>query len=125
MLKPGERLLDIGCGWGALILRAATKFGAHALGITLSRNQYEHVQQRIRAEGLEDRCEVRLQDYRDVPQESPFDKIASIGMFEHVGLKNLPTYFQKIGQLLRDGGVVLNHGITSSDPDSRWTGLGG
>ena len=124
MLKPGERLLDIGCGWGALILRAATKFGAHALGITLSRNQYEHVQQRIRAEGLEDRCEVRLQDYRDVPQESPFDKIASIGMFEHVGLKNLPTYFQKIGQLLRDGGVVLNHGITSSDPDSRWIGMG-
>jgi cyclopropane-fatty-acyl-phospholipid synthase len=123
MLKPEERLLDIGCGWGALILRAARKFGARAVGVTLSKNQYELVQRRIRDEGLQDRCEVRLQDYRDVP-DGDFDKIASIGMFEHVGLKNLPTYFGKMRSLLRDGGLVLNHGITSSDPDSRWIGMG-
>lgn len=124
MLKPGERLLDIGCGWGALILRAAKRFGAHAVGITLSKNQYEHVRKRIREEGLADRCEVRLEDYRDVPGDGAFDKIASIGMFEHVGLRNLRAYFGKIRSLLKESGVVLNHGITSSDPDSRWVGMG-
>lgn len=121
-LAPGEALLDIGCGWGALILRAARDYGARALGITLSRHQFEYVRERIRAEGLEDRCEVRLQDYRDV--RGAFDKISSVGMFEHVGLKNLHTYFSSIRSLLKDGGLVLNHGITASDPDSRWVGLG-
>lgn len=124
MVRPGERFLDIGCGWGALILRAAKKFGARATGITLSRNQYEFVSKRIREEGLEARCEVRLQDYRDVPEKGAFDKIASVGMFEHVGLGNLKTYFLKINALLADGGLVMNHGITSSDPDSRWVGMG-
>lgn len=124
MLKPGERFLDIGCGWGALILRAVKKYGARATGITLSRNQHEFVLQRIREEGLEGRCEVRLQDYRDVPGEGVFDKIASVGMFEHVGLDNLQDYFSKIHSLLGDGGLVMNHGITSTDPDSRWVGLG-
>jgi cyclopropane-fatty-acyl-phospholipid synthase len=124
MLRPGERLLDIGCGWGALIMRAARKFGARAVGITLSTNQYEYVRECIREKGLEDCCEVRLQDYRDVPGEGVFDKIASVGMFEHVGLKNLHTYFGKMRTLLADGGLVLNHGITSSDPDSRAVGLG-
>ena len=123
-LKPGERFLDIGCGWGALILRAAGKYGARATGVTLSRNQYEFVQRRVTEEGLDGRCEVRLQDYRDVPGEGAFDKIASVGMFEHVGLRNLEAYFSKIRSLLAEGGLVMNHGITATDPDSRWVGMG-
>jgi cyclopropane-fatty-acyl-phospholipid synthase len=124
MLRPGERFLDIGCGWGALILRAAKKYGARATGITLSRNQYEFASERIREEGLEDRCEVRLEDYRDVSGEGTFDKIASVGMFEHVGLRHLRAYFAKIRSLLAEGGLVMNHGITASDPDNSWVGLG-
>ena len=123
-LAPGERLLDIGCGWGALVFRAVEKFGARAVGITLSRNQYEYAQEQIRAKGIGDRCEVRLQDYRDVPEEGGFDKISSVGMFEHVGLKNLVLYFSRMRALLKDGGVLLNHGITSVDPDSRSVGRG-
>jgi len=114
---PGDRLLDVGCGWGALILRAASKYGAFAKGITLSRNQYQLAQERIRREGLQDRCSVELCDYRDVPGSESFDKITSVGMFEHVGLENLPDYFGKIHDLLRPRGLVLNHGITSSDPE--------
>jgi cyclopropane-fatty-acyl-phospholipid synthase len=124
MLQPGERFLDIGCGWGALVIRAAQKYGARATGVTLSRNQYEFAARRIREEGLEERCEVRLQDYRDIPGEGAFDKIASVGMFEHVGLRHLGAYFGKIRSLLADGGLVMNHGITATDPDSRWVGLG-
>jgi cyclopropane-fatty-acyl-phospholipid synthase len=124
MLKPGDRFLDVGCGWGALVMHAAERYGAQALGITLSHNQHALASERIRAAGLQDRCEVRLQDYRDVPGEGVFDKIASIGMFEHVGLKNLPVYFGAIRRLLADGGAVLNHGITSVDPESRAVGLG-
>jgi cyclopropane-fatty-acyl-phospholipid synthase len=123
-LKPGERLLDIGCGWGALILRAAQQYGAIASGVTLSQNQFEYARERIRAAGLQDRCTVQLLDYRDIPGQGTFDKIASVGMFEHVGLKNLPAYFAKIHTLLKDGGLVLNHGITTSDIHSGWMGLG-
>jgi cyclopropane-fatty-acyl-phospholipid synthase len=123
-LRPGERLLDIGCGWGALIFRAAEKFGARAVGITLSNNQYEHVREQIRARGLGDRCEVRLQDYRDVPEHGGYDKISSVGMFEHVGLDHLVAYFRQIQCLLKDGGLALNHGITSVDPESRAVGMG-
>ena len=123
-VKPGERLLDIGCGWGALIRRAASEYGAVATGITLSKNQFEYARERIHAEGLQDRCRVQLLDYRDVQGEGTFDKITSVGMFEHVGLKNLPEYFAKIRSLLKDSGLVLNHGITTSDIDSRWMGLG-
>jgi cyclopropane-fatty-acyl-phospholipid synthase len=123
-LKPGERLLDIGCGWGALVFRAVEKFGVRAVGITLSRNQHEYAQAKIRERGIADRCEVRLQDYRDVPEAGGYDKIASVGMFEHVGLGNLAAYFGKIHALLKDGGLVLNHGITSVDPDSRAVGMG-
>jgi cyclopropane-fatty-acyl-phospholipid synthase len=124
MLKPGERFLDIGCGWGALILRAAKKYGARATGVTLSRSQHDFVVRRIKEEGLEGHCEVRLQDYRDIPGKGVFEKIASVGMFEHVGLRNLEVYFSKIRTLLADDGLVMNHGITASDPDSRWVGYG-
>ncbi len=124
LLKPGERFLDIGCGWGALILRAAAKYGARATGITLSRNQYEYARERIRELGLQDRCRVEYRDYRELTDAGEFDKIASVGMFEHVGLKNMATYFRCIQQLLSENGLVLNHGITTSDPDSRWMGLG-
>jgi cyclopropane-fatty-acyl-phospholipid synthase len=124
-LKPGDRFLDIGCGWGALVMHAAERYGVTALGITLSQNQHALANERIRAAGLADRCEVRLQDYRDVPGEGVFDKIASIGMIEHVGLKNLPLYFGAIRRLLADGGIALNHGITSVDPESRAVGMGG
>jgi cyclopropane-fatty-acyl-phospholipid synthase len=124
MLAPGERFLDIGCGWGALVLHAAKKYGARATGVTLSRNQYDFAQRRIKEEGLEGLCEVRLQDYREIPGSGGFDKIASVGMFEHVGLRNLKAYFAKVQSLLADGGLVMNHGITATDPDSRWVGLG-
>jgi cyclopropane-fatty-acyl-phospholipid synthase len=124
LLKPDERFLDIGCGWGALIVRAAKQFGAIATGITLSKNQFDYTRELIRAEGLEGRCTVELRDYRDLPGTGEFDKIASVGMFEHVGLKNLPSYFRKVSSLLSEQGLMLNHGITTSDVDSRWMGLG-
>jgi len=114
MLKPGERFLDIGCGWGGLLVWAVRNYGVNALGVTLSQGQYEYASARVRELGLCDRCEVRLQDYRDIPGHGRFDKIASVGMFEHVGKRNLPTYFGKIRQLLAPGGQVLNHGITTN-----------
>ena len=113
-LQRGERLLDIGCGWGALIFRAAEQYGAHATGITLSEQQFAYVQEEIRARNLAGRCDVRLLDYRDVPEDPPFDKIASVGMFEHVGKKRLAGYFAKIYRLLKPGGMVMNHGLTSA-----------
>jgi cyclopropane-fatty-acyl-phospholipid synthase len=124
MLKPGERLLDIGCGWGGLILRAAERYGVTALGITLSDNQHDYVKAEIARRGLAGRVEVRLMDYRDVPEDQPYDKIASVGMFEHVGRKNLPAYFSKIHRLLRPGGLVMNHGITSVAVQAHGLGSG-
>lgn len=121
-LRPGDRFLDIGCGWGALVMRAAQRYGVRATGVTLSTNQLEFARERIRAAGLEDRCSVELRDYRDL--EGEFDRIASIGMFEHVGLKNMPRYFGKIRSLLAADGLVLNHGITTSDTEARWMPLG-
>jgi cyclopropane-fatty-acyl-phospholipid synthase len=122
MLEPGEKFLDIGCGWGGLILHAAENYGVDATGITLSENQFRVAQERIQAAGVQDRCRVRLLDYRDVQGEGVFDKIASIGMFEHVGLRHLPAYFDTVRRLLRERGLFLNHGITSSDVDSREVG---
>ncbi|NLD68002.1 MAG: class I SAM-dependent methyltransferase [Limnobacter sp.] len=124
MLSPGQTLLDIGCGWGALAIHAAREHGAQVVGITLSTNQYELARERVREQGLEDRVDIRLQDYRDVPGEAVFDRISSVGMFEHVGLKNLRPYFDVMYRLLKPGGVALNHGITSSDADSRSVGMG-
>jgi cyclopropane-fatty-acyl-phospholipid synthase len=113
MLRPGERFLDIGAGWGGLLLWAAERHGVRATGITLSRNQHAHVSRLIEQRGLAGRVQVRLMDYRDLPEDEPFDKIASIGMFEHVGRARLPTYFAKIRRLLAPGGLLLNHGITA------------
>jgi len=111
-LKPGERLLDVGCGWGALVMWAARHYKVRATGVTLSRNQHDYARARIREEGLEGVCGVQLLDYRDVPENEPFDKIASVGMLEHVGRSTLPLYFGKLFRLLKPGGLVMNHGIT-------------
>ena len=110
-LKPGERLLDIGCGWGGLVRYAAREYGAEVTGITVSIEQARLCVERIRKDGLEQRCKVELCDYRELQDRQGFDKIVSVGMFEHVGQRLLPVYFRKAASLLRPGGVFLNHGI--------------
>ncbi len=110
-LAPGERFLDIGCGWGALVRHAARHYGVEALGITLSPSQAGYARERIAREGLDARCQVQVFDYRDLVVDRPFDKVASIGMFEHVGRRQLETYFQTVFRLTRPGGLFLNHGI--------------
>jgi cyclopropane-fatty-acyl-phospholipid synthase len=114
-LQPGETLLDIGCGWGSLVLRAAQKFGAHVLGVTLSRLQFEEAQRRIAAAGLAQRAQVAFSDYRRIAGRQ-FDKIVSVGMFEHVGRERLSEYFRTVHELLRPGGLFLNHGIANQNP---------
>jgi len=114
-LAPGDRLLDIGCGWGGLIIHAAKRYGAMALGITLSEAQAELARERVAAAGLSDRCRVEIRDYRQLASEPAFDKIASVGMVEHVGLKRLNEYFAAAFAALRPGGLFLNHGIVSVD----------
>jgi cyclopropane-fatty-acyl-phospholipid synthase len=123
-LRPGERLLDIGCGWGALIVRAAQQFGAHAHGITLSRSQFEEAQRRIDAAGLADRVTVELRDYRGLGSLT-FDKVVSVGMVEHVGRERLGTYFRAAYDALRDGGLFLNHGIGQQSRDGKGYRVGG
>jgi len=114
-LRPGERFLDIGCGWGSLILQAASAHDVYAQGITISRRQAETAAARIKEAQLTQCCGVELLDYRKAPERfPPFDKIASVGMFEHVGLRNLALYFETARRLLKPGGVFLNHGIARS-----------
>ncbi len=122
-IQPEQRLLDIGCGWGTLAIRAAEKYGARVLGVTLSRNQYELACERVAEAGLQDRVEIALEDYRDVTGR--FDRITSVGMFEHVGLNHLEDYFRRVNDLLEPDGAALNHGITSADPESRTNRVGG
>ena len=126
MLRAGERFLDIGAGWGGLLLWAAEHYGVDATGITLSHNQHAHVNRLIRERGLQDRVRMLLCDYRELPEQQPYDKIASVGMFEHVGQVNMPAYFAKIHRLLAPGGLVLNHGITagSVEPGQLGAGMG-
>jgi cyclopropane-fatty-acyl-phospholipid synthase len=125
-LRPGDRLLDVGCGWGALIMHATRHYGVEALGITLSDEQAALARERIAQAGLSDRCRVELRDYRALGDVRPFDKISSVGMVEHVGVENLPTYFAALYPSLAPGGLLLNHGIVNvSDarPPSRWDWL--
>jgi cyclopropane-fatty-acyl-phospholipid synthase len=117
-LTRGDRLLDIGCGWGALVVRAAKRYGADVLGVTLSRTQYEEAQRRIAAAGVEHHARVELWDYRELPKTT-FDKIVSVGMFEHVGRSKLPEYFKTAFGLLKAGGLFLNHGIAEQGPERR------
>jgi cyclopropane-fatty-acyl-phospholipid synthase len=113
-LQPGDRFLDIGCGWGALVLGAAQNWGVSATGCTLSRQQFEYASQRVRTERLEDRASIHEMDYRDVAGE--FDKISSVGMFEQVGRAHLEAYFHKVYDLLAPNGLFLNQGITRPAP---------
>ncbi len=124
MLKPGERYLDIGSGWGALLMWAAEHYGVDATGITLSKNQHAHVQKLIDDKGLGGRVRVELRDYRDLPEDKPFEKISSVGMFEHVGHANMTGYFEKILRLLEPGGLVMNHGITAGGLENSQLGAG-
>jgi cyclopropane-fatty-acyl-phospholipid synthase len=109
-LQPGERLLDIGCGWGSLVLHAAANYGIRAVGATLSERQAELAREQVRQRGLEDRVDIRVADYREL-SDGPFDKIASVGMYEHVGRAELGRYVRGVRELLAPGGLFLNHGI--------------
>lgn len=110
-LKPGEKLLDIGCGWGGLAITAAQNYGVNVLGVTLSDKQASYAQKRAVTLGLADQVHIEMRDYRDLERES-FDKIVSVGMFEHVGLTHLQEYFAQAYTLLKPGGLFLNHGIS-------------
>ena len=114
-LKPGERLLDIGCGWGALVIWAARHYGVQAHGITLSQAQLDEATRRIAAEGLQDRIKVELRDYRALAGEGVYDKVSSVGMLEHVGLANLAQYNATVHRVLKPNGLFLNHGITHEE----------
>ncbi len=116
-LTPGQTLLDIGCGWGALICWAARQYGVKAHGVTLSGQQVAYARERIRKAGLEDQVTVELRDYRNLPVDARYDRVVSVGMFEHIGVANFPLYFSTIKRVLAPGGLFLNHGITN---DTGW-----
>lgn len=122
-LRSDERLLDVGCGWGGLIVYAAEHHGVRAVGITLSEPQARYARARIAAAGLTERCRVEVRDYREF-DDRPFDKIASVGMFEHVGRARLRDYYDAAFRLLRPGGLLLNHGITRGPLAPRWPRFG-
>lgn len=114
-LQAGEHFLDIGCGWGALACWAAKHYGVRAHGITLSQSQYEHACAEVIKQNLQGQVTIELRDYRELARSAAYDKISSIGMFEHVGIKNLPTYFSIVNHLLKPNGLFLNHGITTDE----------
>lgn len=118
-LGKGDHMLDLGCGWGGLMCYAATKFGVQAFGITLSERQAELARAQFREAGVADRCRVEVCDYRDIDPPQEYDKIVSVGMFEHVGEGLLGEYFRRAWSVLRPGGVFLNHGIAASASNSR------
>ncbi|MBL1177003.1 class I SAM-dependent methyltransferase [Pantanalinema sp. GBBB05] len=113
-LQPGETLLDAGCGWGALLRWAVKHYGVTGYGITLSAEQVAFNHQQIEAEGMGDRLQVELRDYRELPQQPTFDKAVAIGIIEHIGRKNYPVYFNHIMSVLKPGGLFLNHGINAT-----------
>jgi cyclopropane-fatty-acyl-phospholipid synthase len=112
-LRPGDRLLDIGCGWGGLLIHAVERFGVEAVGVTLSRPQAELANERIAAAGLADRARAEVRDYRELDEPGGFDKVVSICMFEQVGEEHLPAFFAHARRQLRPGGVFLNQGIAA------------
>jgi len=116
-LRPGQRLLDVGCGWGGLVIHAAQHYGVDATGITLSQPQADLANERIAAAELADRCRVWVRDYREIDEPDRYDALVSVGMFEHVGAALLPTYFAQTWQLLKPGGVFVNHGIANTAAD--------
>ncbi len=117
-LRPGQRLLDVGCGWGGMVLHAVKNYGVSAVGVTLSEQQAQYAQRQIADAGLQDRAQVRFQDYRDVPERA-FDAVSSIGLTEHIGLANYPAYFSFLRGKLTPGGRLLNHCITRTDTRSK------
>ncbi len=123
-LTEGERFLDVGAGWGGLLLWAAENYGVDATGITLSKNQHAYVNKLIAEKGLSGRVRMDLLDYRKLDAGRPYDKVASVGMFEHVGRAQLTAYFSKLRNLVRPGGLVLNHGITAGGVDNAELGAG-
>ncbi|NYT35617.1 methyltransferase domain-containing protein [Allopusillimonas soli] len=123
-LREGEKFLDVGAGWGGLLLWAAENYGVDATGITLSRNQHAYVNKLIEEKGLSGRVRMSLLDYRKLDESQPYDKIASVGMFEHVGRAQLDGYFSKLRRLVRPGGLVMNHGITAGGVDNAELGAG-
>ncbi len=122
-LAAGERLLDVGCGWGGLVTWAAERYGARVVGVTLSPAQTEHATAMLRAAGVAERAHVEQRDYRSLDGEAAFDKIAAIGVLEHLGVGSWDEYFGRLHRLLRPGGLFLNHGITHATPGRYSTGM--